>query len=142
MPVLLSLRGWMEKQMNAFLALVFATTFSSFALAEVPCEGGSPDIFKFVKWDLKTVDPDTTDVTLTIHNATDQDFKESEIKIRWGEWHQFFFKFKILARAKSDTTFVNSFGMPARDAKMLQSLTPTLCAVKTYDENDNKTYYD
>jgi len=128
--------------MRALLALGFATTFSSMAFAEVPCGGGSPDIFKFVKWDLKTVDNDTTQVTLTVHNATDQSFKDSEIKVRWGEWHQFFFKFKTLAKAGSDTTFMNPFGMPAEDAKMLQALTPTLCTVKTYDQSDVKKNYD
>ena len=81
--------------MKALLALAFAAALSNQAFAqEVPCAGGSPDIFKFVKWDLKTVDPETTEVTLTVHNATDQNFGESEIKIRWGEWHQFFFKFE------------------------------------------------
>src|SRR6202008_959898 len=97
--------------MKALLALAFATTLPNLALAEVPCAGGTPDIFKFVKWDLKSVDPHTTEVTLTVHNPTNQDFKESEIKIRWGEWHQFFFKLKPPARAKSDTTFMNPFGM-------------------------------
>lgn len=128
--------------MKILLALAFATTFSNLAFAEVPCAGGSPDIFKFVKWDLKTVDPETTEVTLTVHNAADQNFKDSEIKIRWGEWHQFFFKLKTLAKANSDTTFMNPFGMPAEDAKMLQALTPTLCTVQTHDESGNKKNYD
>jgi hypothetical protein len=138
----------MEKQMKTFLAFAFAITFPNLAYAEVPCQGGSgdrtgsTDIFKFVKWELKTVDPATTEITLTVHNATDQNFKDSEIKIRWGEWHQFFFKLKPLAKANSDITFMNQFGMPARDAKMLQALTPTLCTVQTYDESDNKKNYD
>jgi hypothetical protein len=127
---------------KTILALAFAATLPNICSAEVPCAGGSPDIFKFVKWDLKSVNPDTTQVTLTVHNATNQNFKDSEIKIRWGEWHQFFFKFKTLAKANSDTTFMNPFGMPPRDAKMLQALTPTLCAVHTYDESGNKKRYD
>ncbi|WP_292611036.1 hypothetical protein [Nitrobacter sp. 62-13] len=128
--------------MKTCLALVFAAALPNLALAEVPCAGGSPDMFKFVKWDLKTVAPETTEVTLTVHNATNQNFKDSEIKIRWGEWHQFFFKLKTLARANSDITFMNPFGMPARDAKMLQTLTPTLCTVQTHDESGNKKNYD
>ena len=68
--------------MKMFLALGFATILANPACADVPCEGGSPDIFKFVKWSLNSVDPDTTEVTLTVHNETDQNFKESQIKIR------------------------------------------------------------
>jgi hypothetical protein len=132
----------MEKQMRTPLALALATTLSNLSFADVPCEGGSPNIFKFMKWDIKTVDPETTEITLTVHNATDQNFKDSEIKIRWGEWHQFFFKLKTFAKANSDSTFMNPFGMPVKDAKMLQALTPTLCTVKTYDESDNKKNYD
>ena len=129
--------------MKIFLALALAATWSNLAFAEVRCAGGTPDIFKFVKWDLKPVGPERTEVTLTVHNATDQNFKDSEIKIRWGEWHQFFFKLKPLAKAKSDTTFMNPFGMPAKDAKMLQALRPTLCTVMTHDENGNdKKLYD
>ena len=37
---------------------------------------------------------------------------------------------------------MNPFGMPARDAEMLQALTPTLCTVNTYDESNSKTNYD
>jgi hypothetical protein len=132
----------MEGQMKIFLVFAFAATFSNLAFAEVPCGSGTPDIFKFVKWDLKTVDPDTTEVTLTVHNAADQNFKDSEIKIRWGEWHQFFFKFKPLVKARSDSTFMNAFGMTASDAKMLQAITPTLCTVRTYDESNKKKDYD
>lgn len=128
--------------MKALLALAFAMTFPNLAFAEVPCLGGSPDIFKFVKWELKTVDPGTTEVTLTVHNATGENFTDSEIKIRWGEWHQFFFKLKPLAKANSDTTFMNPFGMPAVDARMLQALTPTLCTVRTHDDSGNKKNYD
>ncbi len=128
--------------MKALLALAFAMTFPNLAFAEVPCLGGSPDIFKFVKWELKTVDPGTTEVTLTVHNATGENFTDSEIKIRWGEWHQFLFKLKPLAKANSDTTFMNPFGMPAADARMLQALTPTLCTVRTHDESGNKKNYD
>ena len=129
------------KPMKTFLALAFATTLSNPAFA-VRCNGGSPDIFKFVKWDLKTVTPDRTEVTLTVHNATAQNFKNSEIKIRWGDWHQFFFKLKTFAKGNSDTTFMNPFGMPAKDAQMLQAITPTLCTERTYDESDNKKDYD
>ncbi len=71
--------------MKTFLALAVVTTLSNPAFAEVPCNGGSPAIFKFVKWDLKSVSPMQTQVTLTVHNATGQNFKDSEIKIRWGE---------------------------------------------------------
>ena len=120
--------------MKLFTALVLAAALPTLAHAEdVPCLGGSPDIFKFVKWELNNTAPDNTEVTLTVHNATDQTFKDSEIKIRWGEWHQFFFELKTEAKAQSDTTFMNPFGMPADDAKMLQALTPTLCAVKIVD---------
>lgn len=128
--------------MRIFLALTFAIALSTPALAEVPCTGGTPDIFKFVKWDLKPVSPDRTEVTLTVHNTSNQNFKDSEIKIRWGEWHQFFFKLKPLARARSDTTFMNPFGMPPKDAAMLQAITPTLCTVMTHEEggNNKKTY--
>ena len=132
----------MEKEMKTFLALAFVATLSNHAVAEVPCAGGSPDLFKFVKWELKTVDAQTTEITLTVHNTTNQNFKESEIKIRWGEWQQFFFYFRTLAKANSDATFVNSFGMHAESAKMLQALVPTLCTVKTFDESDNKQNYD
>ena len=128
--------------MKMFLALALAAALSFPAFAGVRCNGGSPDIFKFVKWDLKSVGPDRTEVTLTVHNATNQDFKDSEIKFRWGEWHQFFFKLKTLAKANSDTTFMNPFGMPARDAQMLQALTPTLCTVETRDERGNKKSYE
>jgi hypothetical protein len=129
--------------MKALLVLALATAMSGQALAqEVPCDGGSPDIFKFVKWDLKTVDPETTEVTLTVHNASDQNFQESEIKIRWGEWHQFFFELDTPTKAGSDTTFMNPFSMRANDARMLQGLTPTLCAVKTIDEYGKRTDYD
>ncbi|MBN9011130.1 MAG: hypothetical protein J0H63_13760, partial [Rhizobiales bacterium] len=110
--------------MKTLLALAFAVTLSNLALADVPCGGGSPDIFKFVKWDLKTVDPETTEVTLTVHNATNENFIDSEIKIRWGEWHQFFFKLKPLAKANSDTTFMNPFGMPAENAAMEKGVHP------------------
>jgi hypothetical protein len=131
----------MGKQPKMFLALAFAATLLVQACGEVPCNGGSPDIFKFVKWDFKTLGPEDTEVTLTVHNATGQNFKESEIKIRWGEWHQFFFKFKTLAKGNSDTTFMNRFGMGPRSAKELKALTPTLCAVTTYDESNNKKDY-
>ena len=128
--------------MKAFLVLAFAVALSHAALAEVRCAGGSPDIFKFVKWDLKPTGPERTEVTLTVHNASNLNFKDSEIKIRWGEWHQFFFKLKTFAKAKSDTTFMNPFGMPPRDAKMLQAITPTLCTVQTLDESGNKKSYE
>ena len=130
------------KQIKIFLAVAFAIALANPAFAEVPCLGGSPDLFKFVKWDLKTVGPNATEVTLTVHNATNQRFKDSEIKIRWGEWHQFFFRLETLAGAKSDVTFMNSFGMPEKDAKMLQALTPTLCTVRTVDERGNTKDYD
>ena len=74
--------------------------------------------------------------------TTGENFTDSEIKIRWGEWHQFFFKLKPLAKANSDTTFMNPFGMPAADARMLRALTPTLCTVRTHDESGNKKNYD
>ena len=128
--------------MKAFLALGLVAAFSNPAFAEVPCDGGKLDIFKFVKWDFKTVNPDETEITLTVHNATDHDFKESKVKFRWGEWHQFFFNIKTLAKAGSDVTFVNSYGMPAKDAQMLQAMVPTLCTVTTIDENDNREHYD
>jgi hypothetical protein len=131
-----------EKQMKIFLALVLAAALSNPAFAEVRCGGGSPNIFKFVKWDLRTSGPETTKVTLTVHNETDQNFSYAEIKIRWGEWHQFFFKLKTLAKAKSDTTFMNPFGMPEKDAKMLQAITPTLCTEETRDESGNKKEYE
>lgn len=133
----------MGRHMRIVLALAFAAALPNLAFAEdVPCLGGSPDIFKFVKWDLKSLDPSTTEVTLTVHNAADQNFNESEIKFRWGEWHQFFFKLKIPAKAHGDTTFMNTFHMPPRDAEMLQAITPTLCTVRTFDENGNKKLYD
>lgn len=129
--------------MKALVALVFAAVLPTQALAEdVPCLGGAPGIFTFVKWDLKNTAPDNTDVTLTVHNATDQTFKSSEIKIRWGEWHQFFFKLETEAKPQSDVTFMNPLGMPKDDAEMLQAITPTLCAVKTIDQQDNKKYYE
>jgi hypothetical protein len=128
--------------MKAFLVLAFTLALSNAALAEVPCAGGTPDIFKFVKWELKPTGPQRTEVTLTVHNVSKLNFKDSEIKIRWGEWHQFFFKLKTLARAGSDTTFMNPFGMPPKDARMLQAITPTLCAVQTTDESGNKKIYD
>lgn len=132
----------MPIQIKIFLALAFTTTLSNLAFAEVPCQRGSPDIFKFVKWDFKTVDSGTTEVTLTVHNATGQNFEYSEIKIRWGEWHQFFFYLKALAKGNSDTTFMNSYRMLAKDAKSLQPITPTLCTEETRDERDNKKNYD
>lgn len=129
--------------MKALVALVFAAVLPTPALAEdVPCLGGEPGIFNFVKWDLKNTAPDNTDVTLTVHNATDQTFKRSEIKIRWGEWHQFFFKLETEAKPQSDVTFMNPFGMPAKDAAMLQAMTPTLCAIQTVDEQGNKKNYE
>lgn len=39
--------------MKAFLALGLVAAFSNPAFAEVPCDGGKLDIFKFVKWDFK-----------------------------------------------------------------------------------------
>jgi hypothetical protein len=132
-----------EDMLRIILALTCLFAISVRADAEdVPCLGGSPDVFKFVKWQLKNTAPDNTEVTLTVHNQTDTTFKDSEIKIRYGEWHQFFFKLKAVAKAKKDVTFMNPFGMPAADATMLQGIVPTLCAVKTIDDHDAKKYYD
>ncbi len=128
--------------MKAFLALGLAAVFANPAHADVPCDGGKTDIFKFVKWDFKPADSGRMEITLTVHNETDHDFKESQVKFRWGEWHQFFFDIKTLAKADSDLTFVNSYGMPAKDAQMLQAMVPTLCTVTTIDENDNREHFD
>jgi hypothetical protein len=132
----------MEKKMKTFLAFAFAITLPNLAYAEVSCNGGSSDIFKFIKWDVKTIDNERKELTLKVHNATDQNFKDSQIKIRWGEYHRLFFKFKILAKADSDTVFMNSFPMPTRDAEALQAVTPTLCTVETNDESDHKKLYE
>jgi ABC-type glycerol-3-phosphate transport system substrate-binding protein len=135
--------------MKIIAILVLAVTFPLAACSsEVPCGGGNsgsagmPGIFKFVKWDLKSVDTETTEITMTVHNATNENFNQAEIKIRWGDWHQFFFKLNTPSKANSDVTFVNSYGMPARDAKELQGTTPTLCTVKTVDESDTTKHYD
>ncbi len=128
--------------MKTFLAFAFAITLPNLAYAEVSCNGGSADIFKFIKWDVKTVDNERKELTLTVHNTTAQNFKDSQIKIRWGEYHRLFFKFKTLAKADSDTVFMNSFPMPTRDAEVLQAVTPTLCTVETSDESDHKKLYE
>jgi hypothetical protein len=129
--------------MRYFLAFILASALSPAAYAEdVPCLGGAPGIFTFVKWDFKTTDPETTEVTLTVHNATAQDFTRSEIKFRYGEWHQFFFKFEKETPAGSDTTFMNPFGMGEKNAKELQAIAPTLCAVMTQDATGKKTNYE
>ena len=52
----------MEKQMKTCLALAFAITLPNLVYAEVPCKASSSDIFKFMKGDLKAVDPHTTKV--------------------------------------------------------------------------------
>ena len=128
--------------MKYLMAIALACLVTAPALADSRCGHGSPDLFKFVKWEFKKVDDHWVDVNLTYHNNLDQAFSEANITIFVDGEGKFFVRSRDLIKASSDATATNQIGgIRPDDLKRFQSLTPQLCVDWTTDESGTRKNY-
>ena len=131
----------------AVSASIVAAIFTTPALASGACvadgyDRGSPDVFKFVKWEFgKPEDDGWLKMNLTLHNTLDQSFTWFELDMLVDGTTISLKKTQPVAAA-SDTVVTAEYNMSSATAARFQSLTPLICVSRTEDENGKNQNYE
>ncbi|MCB1487096.1 MAG: hypothetical protein KDJ88_06520 [Bauldia sp.] len=137
----------MKSVVAAVAASILAVIVSSPVRASGDCvadgyDRGSPDVFKFVKWEFGKPDADgDLELDLTIHNMLDKSFTWLELDML-VDGKTISLNTEQAVPAASDTVLIAKYGMPKRDADRFQPLTPLICVSATEDEDGNRQNYE
>ena len=102
---------------------------------------GSPDVFKFVKWQFGKREGRWLKVELTLHNNLKQTIKWFEVTLL-ADGHSISLNTTQTLAAESDALITASYEMSNADAAKYQALTPLVCVRTTEDVHGNKQKYE
>ncbi|OJU30245.1 MAG: hypothetical protein BGN91_06690 [Nitrobacter sp. 62-13] len=127
-------------------ALFLASLTASPVLASGDCvysgyNQGSPDVFKFVKWEFGKRDGRWLKVNLTLHNKLKQTVKWFELTML-ADGHSISLNTTQTLPAESDALITAKYEMSNESAAEFQKLTPLICVRSTEDEKGDKQKYD
>ncbi|MEH6951157.1 hypothetical protein V4R08_07365 [Nitrobacter sp. NHB1] len=127
-------------------ALILASLTTSPALASGDCvyfgyNKGSPDVFKFVKWEFGKREGRWLKVNLTLHNNLKQTVKWFQLTML-ADGHSISLNTTQTLPAESDTLITAEYEMSNGTAAEFQKLTPLICVRSTEDEKGDKQNYE
>lgn len=127
-------------------ALVFGTLTAQPALASGDCvyEGynkGSPDVFKFVKWEFGKREGRWLKVNLTLHSNLKQTIKWFQLTML-ADGQSISLNTTQTLPAGSDALITADYEMSNETAAKFQSITPLICVKRTEDEKGGKQNYE
>lgn len=127
------------KSLATLASVLFcAPLLASPALASGACvydgyNRGSPEVFKFVKWEFGKREGDWLKVHLTLHNNLKYAVKRFELTMRVDD-SSIGLTIRQPLPANADGVIVAEYPMTNKDAARFQPLTPLVCVRSTQDE--------
>jgi hypothetical protein len=131
--------------MKPIIALVSASSFAflliSPASASGGCDYGSPDVFKFIRWELAKSEGRWRELTLNFHNTLNHSFSWVELRMLVGD-HIISMNTEQRIPAASDAVLTAKYEMSDEAAAEFQSLAPLICVEATDDEKGVRKNYE
>jgi hypothetical protein len=131
----------MKPVIALIVALISALLAPPPAFASGKCDYGSPDIFRFIKWEFVKRDGMMRELKLTYRNNLNQSFAWVDLRLL-VEGGPIGLNKRQRIPATSEAVLTAAYEMSDEAMAKLQSRTPLICVLSIEDEKGNKKHYD